>query len=98
MKVKSVLMLAGFLICIYYSVVLVLASNKLLEKHKEVQDLFRNSLMVSLLVPFRKQRLVGDDRVLHLPSVEAFYGFRVTYCSNLKWKAGSVLSLVEQEK
>jgi len=44
------------------------------------------------------QQRVSDNRVLHLPSVEAFYGFHITYCSNLKWKAGSVLSLLEQKK
>jgi len=44
------------------------------------------------------QQRVGDDRVLHLPSVEAFYAFRITYCANLRWKTGSTLSLLEQEK
>jgi len=39
MKVEFVLMLAAFLICIYYSVVLVLASISFLKEHKEVQDL-----------------------------------------------------------
>ena len=98
MKVEFILMLAVFLICIHYSIVLVLASNRVLEKHKEAQDLFRNSLMVSLLFPVRQQQRVSDNGVLHLPSVKAFYGFSITYCSNLKWKVGSVLSLVEQEK
>jgi len=98
MKVKSVLMLAAFLISIYYSAVLVLASNRLLKKHKETQDLFRNDAMASVLVPFSKPQRVGDNGVLDVPSVEAFYGFLITYCSNLKWKAGSVLSLLEYEK
>jgi hypothetical protein len=98
MKVEFVLMLAAFLISIYYSVVLVLASNRLLEKHKEEQDLFRKSLMVSLLVPFSKQQRVGTASALDVLFVEAFYGFLITYCSNLKWKADSALSLLEQEK
>jgi len=49
-------------------------------------------------VPASKQQRVGDDGALDVSSVEAFYGFRTTYCSNLKWKAGSVLSLLEHEK
>jgi len=98
MKVKSVLMLAAFLISIYYSAVLVLASIRFLKKHKEAQDLFRNNLMVSVLVSVREQQEVSDNGVLHLPSIEPFYGFLITYCSNLKWKAGSVLSLLEHEK
>jgi len=98
MKVEFVLMLAAFLISIYYSVVLVLASNSFLKEHKETQDLFRNDAMVSVAVPLSKQQGVGDDGALDVPSVEAFYGFLITYCSNLKWKAGSVLSLQEHEK
>jgi len=98
MKVEFVLVLAAFLICIYYSVVLVLASNKLLKKHKETQDLFRNDAMASVLVPLSKQQRVSAAVVLDAPSVGALYGFRTTYCSNLKWKADSTLSLPEQEK
>jgi len=98
MKVESVLMLAAFLICIYYSVILVLTSSRLLEKHKEVQDLFRNSAMVFVLVPLCKQQRVSDDGALDVPSIKPFYGFRTIYCSNLKWKADSVLSLLGQEK
>ncbi|WP_107763783.1 hypothetical protein [Coprothermobacter proteolyticus] len=98
MKVEFVLMLAAFLICIYYSVVLVLASISFLKEHKEVQDLFRNDAMVSVLVPLCKQQRVGDNGALDVLFVEAFYGFLITYCSNLKWKAGSVLSLLEQKK
>ena len=98
MKVEFVLMLAAFLICIYYSVVLVLASISFLKEHKEAQDLFRNDAMASVLVPLSKQQRLSDYGVLHLPSVEPFYGFRTTHRSNLKWKAGSVLSLLEQEK
>jgi len=54
--------------------------------------------MASPLVPFSKQQRVGDNGALDVPSVGAFYGFLITYCSNLKWKAGSVLSLLEREK
>jgi len=98
MKVEFVLMLAAFLISIYYSVVLVLASNSFLKEHKETQDLFRNDAMVSVVVPLSKQQRVGDDGALDVPSIKPFYGFRTTYCSNLKWKADSTLSLPEQEK
>jgi len=52
--------------------------------------------MVSVLVPLCKQQRVGDNGALDVLFVEAFYGFLITYCSNLKWKAGSVLSLLEQ--
>jgi len=98
MKVESVLMLPAFLIYIYYSVVLVLASNSFLKKHKETQGLFRKSLMVSVLVPLSKPQRVGTASALDVPSVGAFYGFCTTYCSNLKCKAGSALSLLEHEK
>jgi len=98
MKVEFVLMLAAFLISIYYSFVLVLVTISFLKEHKETQDLFRNDAMVSVVVPLSKQQGVGDDGVLDVPSVESFYGFRTTYCSNLKRKAGSVLSLLGQEK
>lgn len=49
-------------------------------------------------VPVSKQQRVGDDGALDVPSIKPFYGFRTTYCSNLKWKADSTLSLPEQEK
>ncbi len=98
MKVESVLMLAVFLIRIYYSVILVLASISFLKEHKEAQDLFRNDAMASVLVPLSKPQRVGTASAFDVPSIEPFYGFRTTYCSNPKWKAGSVLSLLEHEK
>ena len=98
MKVEFVLMLAAFLISIYYSFVLVLVTISFLKEHKETQDLFRNDAMVSVVVPLSKQQRVSAAVVLDAPSVGALYGFRITYCSSLKWKAGSALSLLEQDK
>jgi len=49
-------------------------------------------------LPASKHKRASAAVVLDAPSVGALYGFCIAHCGNLKWKAGSALSLLGQEK
>jgi len=49
-------------------------------------------------LPASKHKRASAAAVLDAASAGALYGFCTPYCGNLKWKAGSALSLLGQEK